>query len=457
MSRLLSADLEKRALRTICTSAQGAAMWGTLTSAHFASEIAYKAFKRVEVAFKKRGEVPSWASLCQDPGLDDQTRAALKTFKTSPAKTPKARRELLDSLEVYRKRRGLNEMAKSISDLLANEGVSEIDSIMENVSKKFADIGQAGSGFQTHTIGKGDTATGLVIQMLKAGEDNFIPTGFKAFDAINHGIPLGSLFMISGTSGSGKSAVMNTLSRNFAHLGGKVLFAPLEMDTTSMLQRELAFQTGTSLTNFLNPSKTMTKADKVKALKAYKRVSRKIATANGKITYYSPDGQASIGALLGYSKANGYNIVMIDYVGLLEGTDGDDQVKALGRIASMAKRWAVANRAIVVMAAQLSDDGYIKYARKLKEDASTMWTFQRTPQDRENNTLTVRQEKSRQQGDFPFTLFCDLSTMTIRDQTADEKKRAESASKSGSSAFRKDGGKQKGKKSSAAKFFVDIN
>jgi replicative DNA helicase len=453
MSKLFSADLEKRVLKTALSSKEGIASWGLLTDKHFATEVGSLAFKRAELLFRKKGELPSWSSLCADPTLPSNVKGALKAFKVAPSRIPKniaAQRENLDS---YRKRRALNELIRTVSDAL-DEEAKDVDAIMDVVSRSFADIGQAGSELKIDTIGKGDTALKVVNEALYGKQKLFIPTGFKTFDSYNHGIPLGSNMLVVGESGSGKSAVLGSLAKNMALQGNKVLFAPLEMDSTGMLQRGMADLTGMSLTKFLNPSKAMTRDEKLKALKAYKQLSRRIATAEGKWTFINHDHDVSIDTILSYAKAHSYRVVIIDYAGLLAGTDGDDQAKALSRVAKVAKRWATVNNAVVIMAAQLSDEGKVKYSRALKEWASVMWTFTRDAKDKEQNTVTVRPEKSRQQTDTPFSLHMDLSTMTIRDMTAEESAQARKA-KDGSSGPR--GGKPGSKKGlSGARFFDNL-
>jgi replicative DNA helicase len=452
--KLFSADVEKKVLKTLCASAEGQKLWVNLTAKHFATEVGSLTFKRIQHHFKRHGELPSWSSLLTDPGLPDRARSALKAFKAPPARVTKNIKAISNSLEVYRKKRGLDQLSRQISEQLSAEG-NEIDGVLDNVSKAFADIGRADTSLKTHTIGSGDTALELVTAILKGKVQQFIPTGFRAYDAINYGIPLGSLMLVAGASGSGKSAVLGTLGRNMALKGGEVLFAPLEMETDAMLQRELSTQTGINLTKFLNPKVAMTLAEKQKALKSYKRLSLQIRKAGGKLTFWEQDQQASIDAILGHAKAHGYKIVVVDYVGLLAGTDGDDQVRAFSRITKQCKLWAKNNRAIVILAAQLNDDGKIKYSRAMNEDASTMWSFTRTAQDKEQNTVTVDQGKSRQQSDHQLRLFMDLSTMTVRDLTSDEANALKSIGGGGSGAAAK-GKSGKKAKTRSAKFFNDI-
>lgn len=453
--KLFSADVEKRALRTVCGSAEGQKLWVNLTAKHFATEIGSLAFKRIQNHFKRHGELPSWSGLLSDPGLPDRVRGALKTFKTPPARVPKNVKALANSLEVYRKKRGLDSLSRLISEQLSAEG-NEVDGILDNISKSFADIGRADTSLKTHTIGTGDTARELVTAILKGKVQQFVPTGFRAYDSINYGIPIGSMMIVAGASGSGKSAVMGTLGRNMASRAARVLFAPLEMETDAMIQRELATQTGINLTKFLNPKIAMTLAEKKKALKKYDMLSRQIRRTGGKLTFWEQDQQATLDAILGYAKAHGYNVVMIDYVGLLAGTDGDDQVRAFSRITKQCKLWAKNNKAIVILAAQLNDEGKIKYSRAMHEDASTMWTFIRTAQDKEQNTVTVDQGKSRQQSDHQLRLFMDLATMTVRDLTSEEAAALKHVG--GASGGAKTGKPSKGGKGKvrAAKFFNDI-
>lgn len=426
--RLFSGDAEKRAIRAFCGSPSKTIrqiIQSGLKEDHFETEVGREAFRRIKLVFRKRGEIISWRELCEDPALSSTTKSALKSFKGLPPKTTANARTLLGNLDNYCKLRTLNHLSRSISEALQAQNAKDgdLDTLFNEVTEIASQIHGRSGAVRTITIGTdSETGSAAVKRLLKGEVETFLPTGFRAFDNENHGLLWGSMALIASPSGNGKSAMAHTLARNFATIGAPTLVAALEMNCDNMLQRDLSMLTGIGLTKLLNPKKTLTTKDKEGVELAYKKFNRQLKRSGGKLTYYSPDEDAEITSILSYAKLGGYKVVVIDYVGLLAGTDGDDQVRALGRITRQCKLWAGANDAIVVLVAQLKDDGGVKYASKMKEDAVNMWQFMRTPQDREMNIVRVHPTKSRQQSDRPFTLFFDASTMTIRDLTPEEAK-----------------------------------
>lgn len=443
MSKLFSANLEKLAVKAIASrSLEGQRLLSLLGDHHFATEAGSAAFARLKFFLRKKGSVPSWSTLREDPGLSDDLREELRAHK---AKTPTAKEDvdaLFESLDKYRKIRSLYEVGKMIAMDLDREGL-DADATWGKASQILSGTSLS-AGMKINHIGKGSNSLKLVREMLKGQNKRYIPTGFKVYDEKNHGFIRGSLVLIAAPSGNGKSIVTQTLAENTARFGAKTLLCPLEMDNQSVLQRSLSNKTGFALNRLLDPDKGLSDKDKARTLKAYRKMSKKIKAAGGRLSLLSSEEDVSIESVLSYAKSRSYDLVVIDYVGLLAGTDGDDQARALNRIARVCKIWASANNAIVVLAAQLSEDGLVRYSRALSEHASNMWSWVRSTFSRETNTIKVYQPKSRMQNDDPFMLYFDSSTMTVRDLTSKERKAMGSVEDDDDLAARKRTGGQGG-------------
>ena len=109
------------------------------------------------------------------------------------------------------------------------------------------------------------------------------------------------------------------------------------------------------------------------------------------------------------------DVVFIDYVGLLKGMDGEDQWRQLGRSAREAKLWAEKHQKIVVLLAQLSDDGVIRYSRAIREHSDNAWFWTCSEEDRKEGLITVKQAKARNQRAFDMVLEADFAHMSITD------------------------------------------
>lgn len=446
--KLFNADMEKRLLKTLLSTSRGRRKFAQITPEHFVTEVASTAYERVVNIMGKRGILMPWKSLCEDPGLPENVRAALGAYKTKPARNLTDFKLLIESSDNYRKLRAVNEYGKKLSEDLDNEELDAED-VLARVSSGISGI-ISDNALTAFHLGKGDNSAKMVRELLKGSKVRYIPTGLRAYDDElgNRGLLMGSLMIAAAPSGNGKSIMVHTLGRNMALNGAKVCMAQLEMDGQAIMQRELAFQMGMPVTKFIDPLKSMTKSERKKAFKAYKKISSRIRRNGGKFTTLNSEEDLSIEKMLAYCKANRYNVVIIDYVGLLAGTDSEDQAKALGRIARICKVWASANNALVILAAQLSDDGLVRYSRAMREHASNLWQWTLDSRARETGIIRVIQTKSRMQNDSPFLLRIDPPTMTIRDLTSEEAAEAKKGDKEnrrsdGGGKFKKGGREEK--------------
>jgi hypothetical protein len=137
------------------------------------------------------------------------------------------------------------------------------------------------------------------------------------------------------------------------------------------------------------------------------------------MTIWSPEEDYGIEEMLFMLKPYKYRVVIIDYISLLKGADGDDQVKALGRIARFAKVYAKNTNTVVVLLAQLSDEGQVRYARAIKEHANNLWSWHMNEEESETSILDIRQQKARNQLRFNFQLSSHNSSMRITDVDGD--------------------------------------
>lgn len=431
-AKLFSAELEKRALRGFCTPNKATRILSNITTEHFATEVCKAAFNRVRLILNKRGSLMSWRDLITDPTLPAATKAALKAFKFKAPTTEERNRRLFDSLDAYRQLRGLNTMSRSISEALNRDDKQDVASLLETVARSYAQITAKAGSMELIHEGIDDNSKELIERILKGEKDAFLRTGFRAFDDRAHGIPWGSLMMVAAPTGGGKSALVRKLAENFALQGVRVLSATLEMDQLSNMQRSLASLTGVNLSRLVNPI-NLTKLEKEAIRKKQKARSARIRKAGGKLSNLANDSEnLSLDTILTFAKTMHYRVVVIDYMGLLDGADGDDQVRALSRMTRKAKLWAGANNAVVVFAAQLADDGSkVRYAGAMKEHSSNLWQFVRSPLDKENKTARIQQTKSRKNEEFDFDLFFDTSVMDVRDLTPEEVKRLQAVQQAG--------------------------
>jgi len=75
---------------------------------------------------------------------------------------------------------------------------------------------------------------------------------------------------------------------------------------------------------------------------------------------------------------------------------------------------------VVVLLAQLSDEGIIRYSKALKEHSSNMWSWIYNSEARESHLINIRQDKARNQKSFDFVLQENFECMRIGDFEGEE-------------------------------------
>ena len=78
------------------------------------------------------------------------------------------------------------------------------------------------------------------------------------------------------------------------------------------------------------------------------------------------------------------------------------------------------NNCIVVLLAQVSEEGKIRYSRAVTEHSDYSWVFVSTKESRENEIINIEQTKGRNVELYPFSLRAQLNCMRIGDLDKEE-------------------------------------
>lgn len=161
-----------------------------------------------------------------------------------------------------------------------------------------------------------------------SGELIGIPTGFADLDAmLGQGLQKKDLVIIGARPSVGKTSFSLSTAFNIARVKKfKVLYFTLEMDDEEVMDRLMAFQTGSPVTSIVRGS---VKKEKLK--EAYAKIQEMPLT----IRYMPKATSADIYSVASREKAqNGLDVIIVDYLGLLsdesEGRESD--VTKIGRI-----------------------------------------------------------------------------------------------------------------------------
>ncbi len=418
MPRLFSTNLEKKAIKFVCSDNKHAKKFlATIDESFFQRNVTKTAFKRIKKVMKSKGEVPSYNDLVEDPGLDESVRLQLKDFTAKTPKSAERANQLFEQLDEYRVMREAFSAAKNVIEEL-NKPTVDIEAVIKTFTEAL-DKSRSSRGLPKISIGDSTRESDALVKAILTGkDDDVIPTGIKAFDDINRGFFKGSLVILAGNTGAGKSTLAGQLAFNMASTGIRVCIYSLEMTQREEMQRTMARASGVSMTKIINPRK-MTREEKVRVYKAMKKLRRKFRKAGGIVTFVTPDRDLTIEEALYSLGPYDYDVIIVDYITLLKDLGGEDQAKALGSAARFAKVFAKNKHCLVILLAQLNEEGLIKYSRAIREHANNMWAFLRDDKAKESGVIRVQQQKARNQRDFPFDLLERYDIMTISDVPKD--------------------------------------
>lgn len=416
-------ELEFKILKSICNSPveiQGYLL-ASLKPEHFSTAISQGVFKRILKINIQTNNIPSWQDLRHDPTLRREARAAIKD-ETSKTLTREDRaKSAFETLERLRKMRALYEVGANLEALLEGDSPDPLDIIasLQNDIRKASE--HSGETIVTR-MGKSDNAEDVVKRVLSGNGVRRIPTGIRMFDEKNIGFPMGGVVILAANTGGAKSALLDIILHNMAMNGASTSLIPLEMDAEENITRSMSRVTGYSMGQLIDPKKKMSVAQRKDAKRKYRKYRKAMSRRGGCFDIIEPGFSSTIDGLLNYLDPMEYDVVGIDYVGLMDGVNGDDQWRALSNAVAYAKKWAgrTKRKTLVIFAAQLTEEGYLKQSKAMADHASNVWIWKIGEEERESGNMVIDQKKCRGGAVFPIPLKHDLEHMTVRDMTAKE-------------------------------------
>lgn len=418
--KIASPKAELAVLRGMCFKDKKVA--GTLLantdSSFFYTPESVELYETIKKIMGETGESPSYRLLLEDPDLSKEARAHMRESQPT-VHTPADAKKAVSNLEKYRKRRGLFNLAADIKRQMEAPKV-DIDQVLHRMTTAISVIRAKKATDESFLhFGKNNNSMKVVDSILY--EDNsidVIPTGIEAFDSISGGIYRGALFTIGANSGGGKSIMATVLSKQIAEMGYKVVLVPLEMSKKEMTTRLMACVCGVDFSDLW--LQRLATADRDRIRKRFRKWMKRVKEKGGRLTIYKPEQDETIEEVYAATAAYEADVNIVDYIGLLKGMDGDDQVRALGAAARYGKINAENTGRANVMLCQLTDEGKIKYSRAITEHSSLSWTWTATPESKETGVTKIEQPKSRNSMAFPFYVKIDYAKMQIHSMDLNE-------------------------------------
>lgn len=418
--KLVSPRAELTVLRGMCHRDKRIA--GTLLSqideSYFYAEESRELYQGIRKHMQETGESPTYRLMLEDPDLSEDARShfrdSIPTVQSMQDADKAAR-----ILNKYRQTRGLYNIASNINDKVNGKRLV-LDTLLEETATALNVVRSKKSTKDAFLhFGRNNNSKDVVHGLLYGDRsEKIIPSGIKAFDTVSGGFARGSLVTIGANSGGGKSAVANAMAVKMANLGYKVLLVPLEMSQDEMTGRIMANVTKTNLSKILLQRLATGERDLV--FRKQRRWERRVKAKGGRYTLFKPKEDMTIEEVMAAISAYECDVVIIDYISLLKGVDGDDMWRALGSVARYAKINAEIENRVNILLCQVSDDGKIRYARAISEHSSNSWIWVATKESKETGETLIEQPKSRNSLSFPFRVKIVYQYMRVEDLPQDD-------------------------------------
>lgn len=442
--KLYNPQLEATTLKAVCTidTVSAGLLLSRITEESFWGDEAREAYSFIRRETLESGSIPSWDSVITSPRISDNARSYLLETATKKLKSPKNDIvRLIDSLNRYQDSRLIYNTCNDVIDTLAKDK-PDLDALKSTVTELSSELNTNVRGVrdQIQRIGRGNNTADLVKQCLDGERVKVIPTGFRAFDDVNGGLPIGDLFVGAGPTGGGKTAILAIqLLLNMSHYAPTVL-VPLEMTKQQTMDRVLSNLSNVTINKFT--SGTLSDDDRIRVKKAYRKFVQGHKKRDTEYAIWDPERDVSLEEVLYSLLPYDYEVILIDYIGLLKGMDDEQQWRKLGAAARTAKIFAKTYGKTVILLAQLGDDMKVRYSKAIAEHAANAWMWQYTQAERDSGIVTIVPFKSRNQDPTPFDLAVDFSVMRAGDATEEHFQERDSGSgrkskKGGDSNLRK--------------------
>lgn len=446
-------SLEMRVLRSACDSPDRIRMYilPLLKEQHFSTSMTAHIFKRILKLYVSTNHPPAWSSLRHDPGIRKDARVAMREAKQKPFTKTENIRSAFKTLEGLRQVRAMFELGANLEEKLSGDAI-DVEEVLKGLQNDLTKVGSNTHDTVITSIGRNSNVKKVLKKILTEGGQRRIPTGVREFDAKNIGFPMGGVVILAANTGGFKTGVANNIIHHMAMLGSKCALLPLEMDDEENLQRDLARVTQVSYTNIIDPLKKLTESERRKMYKAYMKYDEDMAARGGCVDIIQPGFESNIENILNYLDPLDYDVILIDYVGLMAGVNGDDQWRALSNAVAYAKRWAGRShkKTLIIFCAQLTEEGFLKQSKAMADHCTNVWTWRVGDEERESGIVPIHQNKCRGGAVFDIPMMFDFEHMTSRSLTQKETDDWILASKSKQGkgdSWKSGGGKRSSKKS----------
>ena len=232
-------------------------------------------------------------------------------------------------------------------------------------------------------------------------------------------IIVGVVLLAATTSGGKTAVLMNLMVNLYMYSAKKVCRISLEMGDQQEMQRLLSRLSEVPFWKIKQGK--MNPKEKQRVDKAYRKFKKLGKKNKGEFVTICPTRNLTIDDALRTVKPYGFEVLGIDYVGLLDGVNDDTQWKVLSSIVRDCKIFSRECKCLIIVLCQLDDESdKLRYSKGMKEHADVMFSWNYTKKEqRELKILPINVDKARDGELFSFQLGERFEVMTVDNMAGD--------------------------------------
>lgn len=410
-------NLELQTIKTILDSKDSnfkVQLLARVNQEYFGYDQTLEIFKRITVFLNAGKDLPSSESMKSDHSLSEAARVLLSSQNANSFKSSGDIDNAVEILNKYRKARILYNLVVMAIEKLKDKD-PDIDSTIETMETALQQC-HSGSNKSEMTHFTGANSSQLVNDIAKellTEEYDLIPTGFAEFDKKTGGFRKNNVITIASVPGGGKSAMAVQMAANQYQMGFNVCLVSFEMDETEIKYRLLS-----SISKIEHSKINLKRLAKrhIDIILQKWEEFLKSSNLNNKFTIWCPKREMNLNEVCMELKPYGFDIVYIDYIGLLKGDAKKAMWEQLGDHTRHAKIQAnVLNVALILLAQYEAGEEKIKYSKAIVANSNNVWAWDNSKKEQESGIILVKQLKARNAPTYDFYLEKDMSVMSFRD------------------------------------------
>lgn len=410
--KIADSNIEIKVLKSILNDEKlGAVILSRINDTYFGTEDCKALWDRIGVYVRLGKPIPNLEIIKMDASLSDSTKALVES-NTTPLKSEIEFDEAFVVLDKFRKARIIYDVLnRSVAEMqLDNPDVDAVLRHMQGGSEQCNSSTSETEMFHYESSNL-DKLLEEIEDDLSTPDPDFIETGFSEFDKRSGGFRKKNIITIASVPGGGKSAMALQMAANQYLMGHRVCIVSMEMDEIEIKHRLLS-----SVSRIDHASIQLKRLSQVQRAKIRERFSEFIKDSPGLLTIITPKSEVDITKIKLMIKPYKYDIVYVDYIGLLAQDPKKAMHEVLGDHARAAKLAANETNSVWCLLAQYDDkEQKIKYSKAIVANSNFVWSWDNSKTEQEMGIIEVKQLKARNSEAYPFYLHRDMSVMQFSD------------------------------------------